>query len=207
MGPLPKSLADDGPPGLLIMKRQNVEVNGLSGGEITIAFVDYKNYEEQKAYPLSLLLKQYIKSDHPFLSEQESKDSVLAALMNAHEIVRRTRVKAKAKVALGKHGLGKSMSNQGFETVSVTPKAKFRGWKPWMGTVVRAKSDGAIFVHPVLAGMSETETLLCLGYDGTPAVNIDGHLYAPLSWLVNEKPKFAETLKALAESAFPKTNP
>lgn len=58
----------------------------------------------------------------------------------------------------------------------------------WAGTCFRDDA-GEIFAPAAIAG-SEMEVLLCASYDGTKIIEDHGHIYAPLSWLRREWPKY-----------------
>jgi hypothetical protein len=61
------------------------------------------------------------------------------------------------------------------------------------------EDNGQVFLPAVLLA-SEMEVLLMLGWDGTPAVNHKGHLYAPSDWMVCEA-KDPEVKRVIAKAA------
>lgn len=54
--------------------------------------------------------------------------------------------------------------------------------------------DGTLFVPALISGQSDMAVLLCAGWDGTPVMEHEGHLYAPAEWLKKEFPATAETV-------------
>jgi hypothetical protein len=58
---------------------------------------------------------------------------------------------------------------------------------------------GQIFLPAVLLA-SEMEVFLMLGWDGTPVLELDGHLYAPSDWMVCEA-KDPEAKRIIAKAA------
>lgn len=71
------------------------------------------------------------------------------------------------------------------------PSGRKRKAPAWSRRV--AVRDERLFVPAVLGG-NEMMVMLCLGYDATPCIVDDGHLYAPADWMAREFPKAREVI-------------
>jgi hypothetical protein len=63
----------------------------------------------------------------------------------------------------------------------------------WAAVVFYDPKDGEIYLPGVIGGSAEAAVVLALSYDGTKFITDAGHIYAPLSWLEREHPKFKDT--------------
>ncbi|HOI54290.1 MAG TPA: hypothetical protein PLP01_03490 [Phycisphaerae bacterium] len=60
--------------------------------------------------------------------------------------------------------------------------------------------DGEVFL-PCGAFADERTALLCLAHDGVQMVRNEGHIYAPASWIAKEYPRWANTVRIIADKA------
>ena len=69
--------------------------------------------------------------------------------------------------------------------VYTVPNDGFKKKMPAWQRSVLVHDDGTIFV-PACLGASETEVMLCAGYDGIGIAQHKGHLFVPIDWLEKE---------------------
>lgn len=59
--------------------------------------------------------------------------------------------------------------------------------------------EGKLYVPAALAA-SEIVVLIAAGYDGTPVMQTDGHLFVEADWMAREFPKTAAAIEHMRES-------
>jgi len=85
------------------------------------------------------------------------------------------------------------------EIYRFTPDKPPNGWKRKMGTI-GWKGD-KLYIPAGAAGMSDTEALFCLGYDGMPACFVGDVLLIPEEWARREKPGRQDVYDAIRKRA------
>ena len=96
-------------------------------------------------------------------------------------------------------GLGAAHGSATVEIYRFTPAKPPKGWKRKMGTI-GWKGD-ELYIPAGAAGMSDTEALFCLGYDGTPACFVGDVLLIPEEWARREKPGRQDVYDAIRKRA------
>ena len=65
-----------------------------------------------------------------------------------------------------------------------------------------AYADGELYASPRLIGMSDTEAMLCVIYDGFRCLmTAKNHVLVSVAWMMKEKPRLADDLQKFAEIA------
>ena len=65
----------------------------------------------------------------------------------------------------------------------------------WLRTAF-VDDDGQVFL-PCGAFGNELKALLCISHDGVALVRHEGHIYAPVSWLAREYPRYAKAIDTI----------
>jgi hypothetical protein len=96
-------------------------------------------------------------------------------------------------------GLGAAPGSVTVEIYRFTPDKPPKGWKRKMG-IIGWQGD-ELYIPAGAAGMSDTEALLCLGYDGEPACFAFDVLLIREAWARREKPGRQNVYDAIRKRA------
>lgn len=76
-------------------------------------------------------------------------------------------------------------------TIYEAPQSAKRRIPAWTRRAI-IDENGAVFVPPAVAGVSEMAAMLCAGWDGQSGICNSGHIYLPAEWMKSEYPDCVE---------------
>ena len=75
----------------------------------------------------------------------------------------------------------------------------------WLRTAL-VDDHGEVFL-PCGAFDNELKAMLCISHDGVPMFRHEGHIYAPVSWLTREYPRYAKAIDTIAAKVVNQVQP
>jgi myo-inositol-hexaphosphate 3-phosphohydrolase len=81
-----------------------------------------------------------------------------------------------------------------FRVENVRGKKSIPSW----ARIAIVSDDDVLFVTPAVADISEMTALLCAGWDGTPVINYNEHIYVPADWMKREYPRCVDLVDKIS---------